>query len=305
VIIKYAILLAIVLVLAWFATWAFLPARHLPGNRARHLRIRLHLRLHPGKGFAHAFSLWLHWSRFAVLRRSGQIRPALPWRYSLMDPGEHSVFLGRAHYRHQLRVPLEEHLLVMAPPRTYKTAFLADVIIESPLTVTLLAANLAVAAPKGIAVVETPTAGAMLDAALARADADLVLMAAAVADYRPAEQRVDKRSKNGAPWKLTLEPTDDILARLAAARSSSQVLVGFAAEQGDAGLARAREKLARKGVDAIVFNDISRGDVGFDAADNEVVIIEGDGERRVAKAPKDRIAAAIVERAEELLRERT
>jgi type IV secretory pathway TraG/TraD family ATPase VirD4 len=129
-IIKLAILLAVLLIVAAFATWAFLPARHLPGNRARHLQIRLHLRLHPGKGFAHIFSLWLRWSRFAVLRRSAQIRPALPLRYRLLDPREHSVFLGRAHYRHQLRVPLEEHLLVMAPPRTYKTAFLADVIIE-------------------------------------------------------------------------------------------------------------------------------------------------------------------------------
>ena len=100
-IIKLAILLAVVLIVAAFAAWAFLPARHLPGNRARHLRIRLHLRLHPGKGFAHVFSLWLRWSRFAVLRRSGQIRPALPLRYSLLDPGEHSVFLGRAHYRHR------------------------------------------------------------------------------------------------------------------------------------------------------------------------------------------------------------
>ena len=131
-IIKYAIVLAVVLVLAAFATWAFLPSRHLPGNRARHLRIRLHLRLHPGKGFAHAFSLWLRWSRFAVLRRSGRIRRSLPLRYRFLDPGEHSVFLGRAHYRHGLRVPLEEHLLVMAPPRTFKTAFLADVIMEYP-----------------------------------------------------------------------------------------------------------------------------------------------------------------------------
>ena len=98
---KYVIALAVLIVLAAAFAWAFLPARNLPGNRARHLRIRLHLRLHPGKGFAHVFSLWLRWSRFAVLRRSGQIRPALPWRYSLLDPGEHSVLLGRAHYRHQ------------------------------------------------------------------------------------------------------------------------------------------------------------------------------------------------------------
>jgi len=119
-IIKYAIVLAVVLVLAASATWAFLPARHLSGNRARHLRIRLHLRLHPGKGFAPLLTLHLRWSRFAALRRSSRICPALPLHYRILDPREHSVFLGRAHYRHGLRVPLEEHLLVMAPPRTYK-----------------------------------------------------------------------------------------------------------------------------------------------------------------------------------------
>ena len=141
---KYAIALAIVLILAAFAAWAFLPARHLPGNRARHLRIRLHLRLHPGKGFAHLFSLWLRWGRLAALRRSSRIRPALPLRYRLLDPREHSVFLGRAHYRHGLRVPLEEHILVMAPPRTFKTAFLADVILRyrGPVIATTTKADL-------------------------------------------------------------------------------------------------------------------------------------------------------------------
>ena len=129
---KYAIALIVLIVLAAAFTWAFLPARYLPGNRARHLRVRLHLRLHPGKGFAHLFSLWLRWSRLAALRRSGRIRPSLPLWYRTAYPGQHSVFLGRAHYRHGLRVPLEEHLLVMAPPRTYKTAFLADVILNYP-----------------------------------------------------------------------------------------------------------------------------------------------------------------------------
>ena len=129
---KYAIALIVLIVLAAAFTWAFLPARYLPGNRARHLRIRLHLRLHPGKGFAHLFSLWLRWGRLAALRRSGRIRAALPLWYRIADPGQQSVFLGRAHYRHALRVPLEEHLLVMAPPRTYKTAFLADVILDYP-----------------------------------------------------------------------------------------------------------------------------------------------------------------------------
>jgi type IV secretion system protein VirD4 len=131
-ILKYAIALAILLILAAFAAWAFLPARHLPGHRARHLRIRLHLRLHPGKGFATIVSLWLRWGRLAALRRSGRIRRSLPLWYRLLNPRAHSVFLGRAHYRHRLQVPLEEHLLIMAPPRTYKTAFLADVILRYP-----------------------------------------------------------------------------------------------------------------------------------------------------------------------------
>jgi type IV secretion system protein VirD4 len=131
-IIKYAVALAVILVMAAILAWAFIPPRYLPGNRARHLRIRLRLRLHPGKGFAHVFSLWLRWGRLAALRRSGRIRPLLPLRYRILHSREHSVDLGRAHYRHRLHVPLEEHLLVMAPPRTYKTAFLADVIMGYP-----------------------------------------------------------------------------------------------------------------------------------------------------------------------------
>ena len=86
-IIKLAIALAVVLAVAAFTAWAFLPARYLPGNRARHLRIRLHLRLHPGKGFAHAFSLWLRWGRLAALRRSGRIRRSLPWWLRFVFPG--------------------------------------------------------------------------------------------------------------------------------------------------------------------------------------------------------------------------
>ena len=170
--------------------------------------------------------------------------------------------------------------------------------------VTLLAANLAVPAPAGVEVIETPTAQAMLEAVLARADADLVLMAAAVADYRPREQLQDKRAKDDDAWQLTLEPTTDILRELGARRENGQVLVGFAADHGQRGLARAREKLAAKGVDLVVFNDVSRRDVGFDAADNEVVLVGPHGEQRIGKAPKDQIAAAVVEKAEELLRER-
>ena len=130
--IKLATFLVVVLMAGVSAKWAFLPGRRLPSNRVRYLRIRLHLRLHPGRGFTHAFSLWLRWGRLASLRRSGRIRPSLALLYRLLDSRQHSVFLGRAHYRHGLHVPLEEHLLVMAPPRTYKTAFLADVILRYP-----------------------------------------------------------------------------------------------------------------------------------------------------------------------------
>jgi hypothetical protein len=96
------------------------------------LQVRLHLRLHPGKGFATIFGLWLRWGRLAVLRPSAQIRRSLPWWLRALMSGKHSVFLGRAHWRHGLRVPLEEHILIMAPPRTYKTSFLADVILHHP-----------------------------------------------------------------------------------------------------------------------------------------------------------------------------
>jgi phosphopantothenoylcysteine decarboxylase/phosphopantothenate--cysteine ligase len=170
--------------------------------------------------------------------------------------------------------------------------------------VTLLAANLAVPPPRGIEVVETPTAAAMLDEALARGDADVVLMAAAVADYRPAESAPEKRPKDGRAWQVTLEPTTDVLRTLAERRTNGLVLIGFAAEHGDQGLSRAREKLEHKRIDLVVYNDVSRGDIGFDAGDNEVVLITAAGERRVAKAPKDQIAVTIVDTAEELLRER-
>jgi phosphopantothenoylcysteine decarboxylase/phosphopantothenate--cysteine ligase len=103
---------------------------------------------------------------------------------------------------------------------------------------------------------------------------------------------------------VLLEPTADVLATLAEGRTNGQVLVGFAADHGENGLERAREKLHRKGVDLVVYNDVSREDIGFDSEDNEVVLVGPNSERRVAKAAKDRIAAVIVDAAEELLRER-
>jgi phosphopantothenoylcysteine decarboxylase / phosphopantothenate---cysteine ligase len=169
--------------------------------------------------------------------------------------------------------------------------------------VTLLAANLAVPAPAGVELVETPTAADLEREATARAaEADVVVMAAAVADYRPAEALAAKRPKDTAAWTLELEPTTDVLSALGGRRRDGQLLVGFAAETGEAGLERAREKLARKGADLFVLNDVSRPDIGFDASDNEVTLLGASGERTVAKGPKEEIAAAILDEVETLMR---
>ena len=165
--------------------------------------------------------------------------------------------------------------------------------------VTLVAANLAVSAPAGVTLVEVTTAAELTEAVL-ETDADIVLMAAAVADYRPAKPERGKRRKDESAWQVELEPTADVLRELGARRRKGQLLVGFAADEGDPGLERARLKLVAKKVDLIVFNDVSRADIGFDAEDNEAVLISGPGERRLAKAPKTAIAAAILDEAERL-----
>jgi phosphopantothenoylcysteine decarboxylase/phosphopantothenate--cysteine ligase len=141
----------------------------------------------------------------------------------------------------------------------------------------------------------------MLDAAEDHADADLVLLAAAVADYRPAHALATKRAKTDAPWALELEPTVDIARTLGERKRPGQVLVAFGAEHGEEGLERKRRMLDEKNVDLVVYNDVSRADIGFDAADNEVVLVTRDGERRVPKASKAAIAAAILDEAEKLL----
>ena len=167
--------------------------------------------------------------------------------------------------------------------------------------VTLLAANLAIPVPAGIDVVETPTATDLEREALARARTDVVLMAAAVADYRPSAPRASKRHKDGAPWSIELDPTPDVLAAIGTARRPGQVIVGFAADEGDAGLERARHKRAAKGADLFVFNDISRAGIAFDSEENEVVIVSANGDRAVAKAPKQAVAAAVLDEVERLL----
>ena len=169
--------------------------------------------------------------------------------------------------------------------------------------VTLLAANLHLAAPAGVDVVPTPTAADLRREALARGDADVVLMAAAVADYRPAEPVAGKRPKGSEPWNVSLVPTSDVARALGAARRDGQVLVAFGAEHGEQGLSRKRAMLTDKNVDLVVYNDVGRDDIGFDSPDNEVVLVWRDGERQVPKAPKREVAEAILDEVERLLGE--
>ncbi len=167
--------------------------------------------------------------------------------------------------------------------------------------VVLLAANLAVDVPYGIEMIPTPTAEAMLGAALALEDVDVLLLAAAVADYRPTHALAGKRPKDDAGWELELEPTADIARALGERKGSNQVLVAFGAEHGEEGLARKRELLTSKNADLVVFNDIGRDDIGFDVGENEVVLVTHEGDRHVARASKAAIAVAILDEAERLL----
>jgi phosphopantothenoylcysteine decarboxylase/phosphopantothenate--cysteine ligase len=168
--------------------------------------------------------------------------------------------------------------------------------------VTLLGANLAVAAPPGVELVETPTAADLEREALERgAEADVVIMAAAVSDYRPAEAIAAKRPKDRDAWTVELEPTTDVLAALGERRVPGQLLVGFAADLGEEGLDRARRKLTNKKADLFVFNDVGRTDIGFESGDNEVTVVGAGGERTLAKAPKPEIAGAILDEVERLL----
>jgi phosphopantothenoylcysteine decarboxylase / phosphopantothenate---cysteine ligase len=178
---------------------------------------------------------------------------------------------------------------------------LAERAAQRGADVTLVAANVALPAPPGVRRVDVETAGELAQALEAEfASADVLLMAAAPADFRPAGAADSKIAREGNEGiELDLEPTADILAGLGARRREGQTLVGFAAETGE-GTERARAKLERKGVDAIVFNDVSRPEIGFESAENEVVIVEWDGEHPVPLASKRQVADAILDRVEAL-----
>ena len=129
---KDLVVLVAVLTVLFALRWCFLPHGRLPRFRVAYTRLRLRLRLHPGRGHATLWELWLRWGRLATFRRSGRSRRSLPAAKRLLRPDEHSLQLGHAHYGHRLRIPVEEHALVMAPPRTGKTALLARLILHYP-----------------------------------------------------------------------------------------------------------------------------------------------------------------------------
>jgi phosphopantothenoylcysteine decarboxylase / phosphopantothenate---cysteine ligase len=160
--------------------------------------------------------------------------------------------------------------------------------------VTLVAANVALPAPAGVERVDVETA-AQLTAATAEAfaGAHILLMAAAPADFRPSSIAGEKLKRRDG-LALQLEPTDDILAAIAAGRGPGQTIVGFAAEYGGDAVGRARAKLERKGVDMIVLNDVSDPAIGFESADNAVTLIEPEGATEVPIASKDAVADAIL-----------
>jgi phosphopantothenoylcysteine decarboxylase / phosphopantothenate---cysteine ligase len=168
--------------------------------------------------------------------------------------------------------------------------------------VTLVAANVALAPPSGVRVERIGTAAELQEACEREfPGCDVLLMAAAVADFRPSDP-VDGKIKKGGREHLTLElePTPDIVCGLSAQRRPDQTLVAFAAEHGSDGIEQARSKLTAKCVDAVVFNDISRQDIGFESELNEVTIVSEQEDRRLPRASKQSIAEAILDAVERL-----
>jgi phosphopantothenoylcysteine decarboxylase / phosphopantothenate---cysteine ligase len=176
---------------------------------------------------------------------------------------------------------------------------LADRATRRGAEVTLVAANVSLPAPPGVARVDVETAAELAEVLGREFDsADVLVMAAAPADFRPkqaADQKIHR--EGGGELELDLEATEDILAALAGRRHPAQTIVGFAAET-EAGVERAREKLERKGADAIVLNDVSRSEIGFESSENEVTIVERAGEHHIPLASKEEVADAILDRVE-------
>lgn len=179
---------------------------------------------------------------------------------------------------------------------------LASAARERGAEVTVIAANVALDPPAGVVWREVSTAAELSRACEEAFPAcDVLLMAAAVADFRPASPAEGKIKKSGRErLQLELEPTADVISGLAERRRPDQTLVGFAAEHGEGAIECGRTKLAGKGLDAVVVNDISRSDIGFEVDANEVTILTAGEEesqigRHVPRVSKAEIAGAILD----------
>src|SRR5580704_2890919 len=168
--------------------------------------------------------------------------------------------------------------------------------------VTVIAANVGLEIPARVRVVPVRTAAELATAVRNEVAAcDVLLMSAAVADFRPAGAVNTKLGKEEGVPKVELEPTEDVLNALVDLRREDQTIVGFAAEHGHGAVERGRGKLERKRLDAIVINDIAGEGIGFDSDDNEVTILAADGaERHVPRTRKDRVAEAVLDEVERL-----
>jgi len=168
--------------------------------------------------------------------------------------------------------------------------------------VVLVAANVSLPSSAGIRRIDVETTEQLGDAVRSEfASAHVLLMAAAVADFTPEETSGEKLARAGSGGlELRLAETEDILAGVAGSRTGEQTIVGFAAEHGAEAIERARGKLERKKADAIVFNDVSREDIGFDSERNEVTVVERDGEHHVPLSSKEEVADAVLDRVEAL-----
>ena len=165
--------------------------------------------------------------------------------------------------------------------------------------VRLIAGPSALAAPVGPILQHIETTADLLRVVAAELPmADVLIMAAAPADYRPGEVLGEKRARSKGPITVGLSPTEDILTATLALRKKGAVMVGFALETGD-GVAKAQEKLSRKGLDLIVMNDALEPGAGFEVDTNRVTILDRDGGRwDVPLAGKDQVAREILDRVE-------
>ena len=171
---------------------------------------------------------------------------------------------------------------------------LAEAATHRGAKVILVSGPVAIEAPEGAELIRIETAEQMRNAVISQLDrATIVIAAAAVADFRLRSASQDKIKRSGS-LTLDLEPTPDILAEVSSQRRAGQVLIGFAAETANA-LENGRAKLRKKGIEAIVVNDVSKAGIGFDSERNEVTIITHDEEVSIPEAPKPKIAHRILD----------